>query len=213
MDFISLDESNIPEEPTCNTCESGRNCPRCSSLIRNDAGGEGPCLSCRREMSDDWYTCPECRRSFDTEQGMKTHRGKSHGATDAPVGKTETDCANCGEAIYRKVCHVEEFENSFCSNECQAEYLKVTEIDGERRYGQLWKERRETAIQQADKRCIECGIPRSEHYDQYGHDLHVHHKTPLRKFTSIEEAHEISNLEPLCSSCHGKKDDWDNSAQ
>lgn len=69
-------------------------------------------------------------------------------------------------------------------------------------YGREWTDVREEAIQQAGSECHRCGLSRSEHREQYGDDLHVHHITPVREFDQPSEAHSLSNLEPLCAVCH-----------
>jgi hypothetical protein len=69
-------------------------------------------------------------------------------------------------------------------------------------YGPNWDEKREEAIERDDERCRECGMPRDEHRDRFGHDLHVHHLVSLREVGDYSEANELENLKTLCAQCH-----------
>lgn len=63
-------------------------------------------------------------------------------------------------------------------------------------YGPQWEKIR-TAVRQRDQfRCQVCGLPETDKAH------HVHHKTPLRSFLSLEEANRMENLITLCSNCH-----------
>jgi len=69
-------------------------------------------------------------------------------------------------------------------------------------YGPNWDSVREDAIERDGGECVACGMGRSEHRDKHGHDLHVHHITPLREFGDYTVANELENLKTLCSDCH-----------
>lgn len=71
-------------------------------------------------------------------------------------------------------------------------------------YGPNWQEKREKAIQKEDSKCKVCGLTRKQHREKYKHDIEVHHIIPLRDFDTPQEANKISNLIPLCTSCHRK---------
>jgi DEAD/DEAH box helicase domain-containing protein len=63
-------------------------------------------------------------------------------------------------------------------------------------YGPHW-DRIRNAVRQRDQfRCQVCGLQES------GKAHHVHHKTPLRSFRSLEEANRMENLITLCPNCH-----------
>jgi DEAD/DEAH box helicase domain-containing protein len=63
-------------------------------------------------------------------------------------------------------------------------------------YGKNWDQIR-TAVRQRDQyRCQVCGLPES------GKAHHVHHKSPLRSFLSLEDANRLENLITLCPNCH-----------
>ena len=63
-------------------------------------------------------------------------------------------------------------------------------------YGPNW-DRIRNAVRQRDQfRCQVCGLQES------GKAHHVHHKTPLRSFHSLDEANRMENLITLCPNCH-----------
>jgi DEAD/DEAH box helicase domain-containing protein len=65
-------------------------------------------------------------------------------------------------------------------------------------YGRDWP-RLAAAIRKRDgNRCQHCGLPETD----TAHD--VHHIVPLRKFSSLQEANDPSNLITLCPRCHRK---------
>ncbi|MDZ5811545.1 HNH endonuclease [Halorubrum sp. AD140] len=69
-------------------------------------------------------------------------------------------------------------------------------------YGSMWPDAREKAKEKDGYECRNCGMTESEHYEVYGHDLHVHHVRPFRTFDDPEIAHRLSNLMTVCCSCH-----------
>ncbi len=65
-------------------------------------------------------------------------------------------------------------------------------------YGADWMRIRERVRMRDKYQCQVCGIIESTRE----HD--VHHKTPFRAFTSIDEANRLENLSTLCRTCHQK---------
>lgn len=63
-------------------------------------------------------------------------------------------------------------------------------------YGPHWERIRQAVRQRDQFRCQVCGLLES------GKAHHVHHKTPLRSFHSLEEANRMENLITLCPNCH-----------
>ena len=63
-------------------------------------------------------------------------------------------------------------------------------------YGPDWMDIRLQVLSRDEHTCAVCGrsLPAS--------DLHIHHKTPLRSFSSLTEANQLSNLISLCPRCH-----------
>lgn len=71
----------------------------------------------------------------------------------------------------------------------------------QREYDPLWRKQREKAIER-DGECARCGMSRSEHRDEIGRDITVHHLRKARLFDSVDKAHELKNLITLCLPCH-----------
>ncbi len=63
-------------------------------------------------------------------------------------------------------------------------------------YGNNWPEIRQQVLQRDQHQCQVCGKRISDH------ELHIHHKTPLRSFSSLQSAHQLNNLITLCPRCH-----------
>lgn len=63
-------------------------------------------------------------------------------------------------------------------------------------YGSDWKLIRQKVLDRDEHTCAVCGIKPSSS------SLHVHHKTPLRSFSNLQEANHLTNLISLCPSCH-----------
>lgn len=77
--------------------------------------------------------------------------------------------------------------------------------DGDHYLG-AWETQREKRIQQDNEECVDCGLSREEHHQQYGEDLHVHHKKSYRSFDDPVAANAQSNLVTLCKSCHAARE-------
>jgi DEAD/DEAH box helicase domain-containing protein len=65
-------------------------------------------------------------------------------------------------------------------------------------YGPGWPLIRKLVLQRDRYACQACGAVEGER------PLHVHHKAPLRSFTSLDHANRLDNLVALCSACHQK---------
>jgi cytochrome c553 len=66
---------------------------------------------------------------------------------------------------------------------------------------------RELAIQRDGEKCVNCGITRAEHREKYGFDITVDHIDGKGRYTPKDQQnHDLSNLQTLCLSCHGRKD-------
>lgn len=63
-------------------------------------------------------------------------------------------------------------------------------------YGSEWTRIRKLVLQRDGYACQACGTPERDQ------PLHVHHKVPLRAFTSVEQANQLGNLVTLCPNCH-----------
>jgi DEAD/DEAH box helicase domain-containing protein len=63
-------------------------------------------------------------------------------------------------------------------------------------YGPAWPTIRSLVLQRDHYTCQSCGAGETIR------PLHVHHKIPLRSFTSLEHANRLDNLIALCPNCH-----------
>jgi len=63
-------------------------------------------------------------------------------------------------------------------------------------YGKNWDQIRKNVRHRDHYQCQVCGLPESSKAH------HVHHKSPLRGFLSLEEANRFENLITLCPNCH-----------
>lgn len=63
-------------------------------------------------------------------------------------------------------------------------------------YGPNWLSIRSLVLKRDHFACQVCGM------SEAGKPLHVHHKVPLRSFTSLEQANQLENLITLCPTCH-----------
>lgn len=63
-------------------------------------------------------------------------------------------------------------------------------------YGPDWKHIRQIVLARDEYICAMC------HHAFPDSVLHVHHKTPLRSYSSLDEANNLSNLISLCPRCH-----------
>ncbi len=64
-------------------------------------------------------------------------------------------------------------------------------------YGKTWLKTREIVLERDKNTCQLC-----KKINDNKSNLHIHHKTPLRLFSSIEEGNQLNNLVTLCTSCH-----------
>jgi 5-methylcytosine-specific restriction endonuclease McrA len=87
-----------------------------------DALGEPKRMSQSEPGEQEFYECPTCGKSLDTEHGMKTHHSMVHGESIA--GETIT-CQQCGEEATFPPSTAD--GRKYCSEECMAEaYVEQT---------------------------------------------------------------------------------------
>ena len=64
---------------------------------------------------------------------------------------------------------------------------------------------RERAIKKDKYKCVYCSMTRYQHKERFGKDITVHHKDGNGRRKKYKN-NSMSNLQTLCSSCHGKKE-------
>lgn len=64
---------------------------------------------------------------------------------------------------------------------------------------------RDIVIERDREKCISCGMTRKEHLEKWNCDLTIDHIDGQGRYSSLQN-HDLSNLQTLCLSCHGKKD-------
>lgn len=181
---------------------------------------------CRKNKGD--YECPYdgCSYTSDSQLGIQQHHKRTHGES---LTAKQCVCDNCGEEFNRQRSKVERYEATYCSTGCRVEdvakLLRFKRIGsnnpmyartGEdhpnysggysQNYGEGWSEARRKTLERDDYECQDCGLSRDQHYELYGYDLEVHHKTPFRTFEDSAKANKPSNLITLCTHCHIKRE-------
>lgn len=76
---------------------------------------------------------------------------------------------------------------------------------GESRYGRGWNESKRNAVRQRDGFCCQdpnCSVTQSQHIDEHGEKLHVHHLRKARDINDAEKRNAKENLITLCRNCH-----------
>lgn len=127
------------------------------------------------------------------------------------VEPDQIDCAECGSTFERKPYQIKG-DHAFCTDSCYRSWLSdrhsgdgnPMHVHGNRThfYGENWLPKRRETLARDEYSCQACGMTRDEHYGEYGRDLEVHHKVPIRTFTEPEDANYLLNLVTLCTSCH-----------
>lgn len=172
------------------------------------------------------YSCDGCGGTFEDYPSRREGRGRedffcSRSCKDSyqEVDKVETVCAWCGSDVKKYPSTMGKMgdysiDNHFCDKECESEW-KTSHWVGKdhpswdgghvNHYGQNWNEERRNALDAAEYTCELCGQTREQHYDEYGFDLDVHHRIPVRAFDSVEDANFQDNLVVCCRNCHQSK--------
>lgn len=130
-----------------------------------------------------------------------------------------TECEWCGVEKSLQPSMVR--EHVFCDHTCYGCWLSENwsgknsphwkgGVSGQS-YGPSWQPQRAAALARDRYVCQDssCSVDRDTHYDEFGHDLHVHHLTPFRLFDHHKEANRLDNLVSLCLLCHQK---WESMA-
>jgi len=159
------------------------------------------------------FCSPDCLHTWRSEE----FTGEDHPLTE----RIEVECEWCGDTMDRKPSVVERRTFHFCSYDCMGEWRSecragkdapAWEGGGELYRGPNWQKQRERAVNRDDQQCRRCGCTETEHFEEYGRKLSVHHLTPVREFyreadseePDFTEVNALNNLVTLCVECHRK---------
>lgn len=152
--------------------------------------------------------CPTCNDEFEKEHYMKIHHEHEH--NESIAGKLKK-CEQCGEKTRVRKWNDRKNSRTFCDKDCHGKWLSENR-KGENHpnynggydypYNGSWNRVRELTIKRDYGKCRMCRLTRRECENNYGRDLHVHHKIPTSYFDDVEEAHVLHNLITLCPDCH-----------
>lgn len=127
--------------------------------------------------------------------------------------KVEVNCEWCGSPVYLQPYRMEKSQNHFCDYDCLGNWRSENQ-SGENHprwkggvfpYGKGWNEQKREKVRERDNRqCQTCGMSESEHLDEFGRRLDVHHIQPAREFDDPEARNSLENLVSLCVLCHRK---------
>jgi len=163
----------------------------------------------KTKQSDHIYCSDEC------EGKRRTHEWEPEQQAGWSGGKHEYECDQCGETVLRYPYKVEQCEHTFCSYSCQGQWVSENKSGSDHwhyrgndpvQYGQNWTSKREEAIKRDDEQCVDCGMTRQKHHDEYGSDIEVHHIKPVKTFSDVDEAHKLKNLVTVCTQCHHNRE-------
>lgn len=189
-----------------------RTCPTCGKGFR-------PWVSTQRHCS---YACrPKAERTSRTERACGVcgkrylPRNASQRFCSPACGRSnrsehaweEATCLNCTQPFRRRTAPSQRSARTFCSRLCSQNYTAGENHplyrEGGRadKFGSRWGPISESIRERDGRKCRRCGKPESDN----GKRLHIDHIIPRRRFESMDEANEPSNLVSLCSSCHAIK--------
>ena len=186
--------SNIGTSPSCSERKMGQ-----------EQRGEGKmkqrfCKGCGSETSDNRVFCTaECKSAYHEE--TKDLRADGHLPSKwekSPRGMILKTCPVCDKGFSVPPSHKDQ---KHCSVRCHQTsekrkgHLSIFPIRWKEYRGPRWKETRDEILERDGFKCVRC--PSTQF-------LHVHHIIPFQNFLNWKEANVTSNLETLCSECHGK---------
>jgi DNA-directed RNA polymerase subunit RPC12/RpoP len=202
-------------------------CPTCSEEFETEGGVKKhhyykhnesiakehtECVECGSEFEyypseKTGYYCSECSdNSWGNENLLHATGDENPRWRGGPV---ETSCSWCKKEIIVKITNYENYDNNFCSKECEGKFREVDfsgsgnprYIDGnsrQRKYGTGWRRERDKALKRDDYKCVFCGKGEEE----LERNPAVHHKQPVRNFENPTDAHYLDNLVCLCPKHH-----------
>lgn len=176
-------------------------CHRCSSNIEVKPW--------RIERTEHFFCSRECQS--ETHSEWYAGDGNPNGTT-----KKAVECDWCGGETLKIPVRIERSEQDFCSRECNdkwyAENVKTgpehhSWTGGRLEYGSGWNEDKRESVRERDgRKCYDCGETESDHIEDVGRKLDVHHLVPPAKATNPAVHNAKRNLMTLCIRCHIARD-------
>jgi hypothetical protein len=163
-------------------------------------------LTCEICESDFKVVSSNSEQRFCSSECFGKYRTGKYTGSDHPnyVERVEKKCENCGELFERvpwRVTDREQFCSQMCYNDWKAEQSESFD------YGRGWNEdKREKVRKKYDRKCQSCGITEQKHKQVSGKKLAVHHIIPAKQIEDEQARNAVTNLIPLCISCHN---DWE----
>jgi len=153
--------------------------------------------------------CPEC---IESAQWQSTPNVTAEANGQWSGGKERVQCAICETTVERWPSEIN--ETTLCSEACRSKWLSEAfrgsghpnwKGGSNIKYGSGWRSVREAALKRDEHTCQVCGAT----HDELGRNPDIHHITPVRWFETsddyeLTDAHKLSNVIALCSSCHRK---------
>jgi len=165
------------------------------------------------ERSKKHFCSESCRKEFwsDYCENMD-YSGREHHNWSG--GSIKTECNNCGKAIEISQGRNENYDKSFCSQDCYGIWLSKNKkgenhplykenSEDQINYRGSWKKKAEKS-RNRDGGCIYCGMKIKEHEEVYGFKPPVHHIKRYESFEDAEKANKLKNLVTLCCEHHRK---------
>jgi hypothetical protein len=128
------------------------------------------------------------------------------------VDRVTVECFWCEETFERVPWLAGRHDREVCPDgDCLSEFLSsirrgednpAWEGGAIEYYGPSWDERSSAIRERDGYECVVCGMSQSDHRDEFGSLLPVHHIVPYRNFDDDSRAHADGNLITLCRVCH-----------
>lgn len=198
-------------------------CNHCDFETDNEKGLKIHTSQQHKSSQKKEYQCENCSETFVDYPSRREGRGrKSFYCSrdckdfDEKVEKVDSECSWCGTSLQKYPSSAHRMgdysiDNHFCDKECESNWKQDHWVgedhpsyDGghETYYGENWNESRRNALSDAGYTCELCETTRADHYEQYGFDLDVHHRVPVRAFGDPSDANFDDNLVVTCRDCH-----------
>jgi len=160
------------------------------------------------------------QNTFCSQECLHTWRSEDFtGETHPLTERIEVKCEWCDNSMQRIPAVAGSRTYHFCNYDCMGKWRSeyragenapAWEGGGELYRGPNWLKQRDRAVERDGRQCQRCGCTESEHFDEYGRELGVHHLTPVREFyreagdeePDFTEVNALDNLVTLCVKCH-----------